>query len=131
MFGIKRLTKNDHSWLESDSTSHQAGVNLPLGQFEDMFPEIVGFEDNPRIAFKIHWHHTSGDLYASTSNEVVWYQSKRELRLLHVGQEAFGPIADTGNLLVIVRNENILEIFVMPAGSEKVLAIMGLEHRIP
>lgn len=131
MFGIKRLTRNDHSWLESGSRSHQSGINLPLGQFERIFPEISGSEGSPRLAFEVHWYRTGGDRFATTSNDVVWYASKRELRLLHVGQDAFAPIADTGNLLVIVRNNDVLEIYVLPAGSEKVLEIMGLGQWLP
>lgn len=96
-----------------------------------MFPEIFGSEGSPRLTFEVHWHRTSGDKFAKTNNEVVWYASKRELRLLQVGQEAFAPIAKTGNLLVIARNNHVLEIYVLPAGSEKVLEIMDLGQWLP
>ena len=43
-YGSKRFTKNDLSWLLPDSKSHQSGINLPLSDFEKLFPEITRME---------------------------------------------------------------------------------------
>jgi hypothetical protein len=131
IFGIKRLTENDVSWLEPGSKSHQAGINLPLRQFKVMFPEIVNCEGSPRLNLQINWHGRKGGLFANTKNDVVWYNSKRELRILHVTKEGFPPLARAGDLLVISRNQKFLEIYILPIGTEKVLKVMGLGELLP
>ena len=129
--GIKRLTKNDLSWLEPGSKSHQSGINLPLRQFEQMFPEISRAEGSPRLTFQVFWNDKSGDRFAVTVNDVVWYSSKNELRLLHVGKVSLSSIASAGDLIAIERTNRSLEVHVLPSGSERVLEIIGYDEALP
>ena len=114
LVGIKRLTKNDLSWLESGSRSHQSGINLPLRRFEQMFPEISRAEGSPRLTFQVYWNDKSGDRFAATVNDVVWYSSKNELRLLHVSGVGLSNVAGIGDLLEINRKKRSLEATVQP-----------------
>ena len=112
MTGTKRLTKNDLSWLESGSKSHQAGINLPLRQFELMFPEICRRHGSPRLKFKISWFDKSGDLFATSENEVVWYSSKNELRLLQLASVGLHGVVSVGDIFEIHRSGRTLRILV-------------------
>ena len=114
LVGTKRLTKNDLSWLEPGSKSHQSGINLPLHQFERMFPEISRREGSPRITFQVSWFDKSGEIFAATENDVVWYSSKNELRLLHVSGVGLSNVAGIGDLLEINREKRSLEATVQP-----------------
>ena len=121
--GIKRLTKNDHSWLKPSSKSHQAGMNLPLGQFSEMFPEIVGAEGSPRVELIVSWYDSEGTRIGVTDNEVVWYNSKRELRLLKIRKETFSELARTGSLIAIHRKNEKLQIRAIPKSLEPILSM--------
>tara|TARA_Y100001970_G_C13809380_1_gene639213 strand:- start:283 stop:690 length:408 start_codon:yes stop_codon:yes gene_type:complete len=126
LVGLKKLTKNDLSWLEPGSKSHQAGINLPLRQFRDLFPGISDREGSPRVGLDVRWHDEDGDVFAYTRNDVVWYSSKRELRLLHVGREGLFHMAEIGDLMVIERVEQRLEVHVLPGKLEGELDIIGI-----
>lgn len=114
LVGIKRLTKNDLSWLETGSRSHQSGINLPLRQFEQMFPEISRAEGSRRLTFQVFWNDKTGERFAATVNDVVWYSSKNELRLLHVAKVGLSNIAGVGDMLEIERKNRSLEATVLP-----------------
>ena len=131
LVGIKRLTKHDLSWLEPGSSSHQSGINLPLRQFEKMFPEISRAEGSPRLTFQVFWNNKSGDRFAATVNDVVWYSSKNELRLLHVGKVSLPGIASAGDLIAIKRMDRSLEVHVLPSGTERILEIIGYGEALP
>tara|TARA_Y100000994_G_C15356452_1_gene302931 strand:- start:64 stop:429 length:366 start_codon:yes stop_codon:yes gene_type:complete len=103
LIGEKILTKNDLSWLSPNSKSHQSGINLPLRQFSDFFPEIFGLEGSPRMSFEIQWTTDDNEVFSYTENDVVWYSSKRELRLLHIGTEGLYHMAKIGDSLMIER----------------------------
>jgi len=124
--GIKRLTRNDYSWLEPGSRSHQAGINLPLKQFADVFPDLVGSTGSPRILFSAKWFSVDGRIISSCSHEVVWYESKRELRLLHLEKDIFRMVAKTGAMLAISRSEYELEIRAVPDSAEPILGLFNL-----
>ena len=108
--GTKRFTKNDLSWLESGSKSHQAGINLPLRQFELMFPEIYRRQGSPRLKLKTSWFDKSGELFATSENEVVWYSSKSELRLLQLANVGLYGVVSVGDILEIDRSGRTLRI---------------------
>ena len=131
LVGIKRLTKNDLSWLESGSRSHQSGINLPLRRFEQMFPEISRAEGSPRLTFQVYWNDKSGDRFAATVNDVVWYSSKNELRLLHVGNVGLSHFADVGDLIAIRRKNRTLEIRLLPSESESIFEFIGYDEALP
>jgi len=124
--GIKRLTRNDYSWLEPGSKSHQAGINLPLKQFADVFPDLVGSTGSPRIFFTAKWFSADGRAISPCNHEVVWYESKRELRLLHLEKDVFGMVARTGAMLAIGRSGNELEIRVVPDSAEPILRLFNV-----
>lgn len=124
--GIKRLTRNDYSWLEPEAKSHQAGINLPLKQFADMFPDLVGSIGSPRIFFTAKWFSADGRAISSCNHEVVWYESKRELRLLHLEKDVFGMVARTGAMLAISRSGRELEVRAVPESAEPILGLFNL-----
>ena len=124
--GIKRLTRNDHAWLEPESKSHQAGINLPLKQFADVFPDLVGSTGSPRIYVSAKWFSADGRAISSCNHEVVWYESKRELRLLHLEKDVFGMVARTGAMLAISRSGSELEVRAVPESAEPILGLFNL-----
>ena len=107
-YGSKRFTKNDLSWLLPDSKSHQSGINLPLSEFEKLFPEITRMEGSPRLAFQVSWFDKVGEEFAKTENDVVWYNSKSELRILQIRSVGLTERADVGDILRIIRNGRFL-----------------------
>jgi hypothetical protein len=124
--GIKKLTQNDHSWLDPKSRSHQSGINLPLKQFSSLFPEIYGAEGSPRVRLYVKWFDITGKLLASTDNEVVWYNTKRELRLLGIDRGVFSKIASTGSLVAIYRRNSKAEIRPVPESMEPILEMFKI-----
>tara|TARA_B100001175_G_C19072384_1_gene431929 strand:- start:114 stop:482 length:369 start_codon:yes stop_codon:yes gene_type:complete len=111
--GSKRFTKNDLSWLLPNSKSHQSGINLPLAEFESLFPEIVRMEGAPRLAFRVSWFDKDGEEFAQTENDVVWYNSKNELRILQIRSVGLTERAGVGDILRISRNGRFLRAWIL------------------
>ena len=117
--GVKTLTKNDVSWLAPSSDSHQDAINLPLKDFDDMFSDVRSDEPH-RFPFEVHWHYFDGSNFAKTSCDVVYYETKNELRIV-INKDsagAYSRLAQEGTILVIKRREYDLEIFAIKPPSD-------------
>lgn len=133
--GLKRLTRNDVSWLESGSKSHQCAINLPHGGFAEMFGDILdAVGDKPRKVFDTHWYRQSGHEIASAECEVAFYRSKSEFRLMHIPRSKTRPVLKEGHLLAIRRSREELHITPLPVNGEHLVRELGrhdLVDRLP
>jgi hypothetical protein len=109
---IKRLTRNDVSWILPQSKSHQAGINLPLRSFKTMFTQLIQNKDEtaPRKTFDIKWFSADGVLLAENKSQVVRYHSKNELRLVNIPKNRLAQYLQEPNYLFLRRDSNILHI---------------------
>lgn len=110
--GVKTLTKNDVSWLAAGSESHQDAINLPVTDFDEMFSDVRS-EEPHRFTFEVHWHYFDGSEIEQTPCDVVWYESKKELRIAikKASADVYSPLAREGTILVIKRRGDKLEIY--------------------
>ena len=133
---LKRLTRNDVSWLEPNARSHQCAINLPIKSFGEMFQDIIRLgEGVHRVAVVAHWYRSDGTkLFHGTSN-VAYYHSKREVRLLEVPREdGLRGVLKEGHLLLFKRQGNSLHITHAPPGNEHLVTQLGrrdLVDRLP
>lgn len=109
---VKRLTRNDVSWIYPQSKSHQAGINLPLGSFKAMFLHLIkDLEANaPRHDFEVKWFTRSGEFLADGASQVVRYHSKNELRLVNIPKSRLAQYLEEGHYLFIRRDSDRLHI---------------------
>ena len=109
---IKRLTRNDVSWISPQSKSHQAGINLPLRSFKTMFTQLIQYQDEtaPRKTFEIKWFTADGIIIADNKSQVVRYHSKNELRLVNIPKNRLAQYLQEGHYLFIRRDSNLLHI---------------------
>ena len=108
---LKRLTRNDVSWLEPMAKSHQCAINLPTKAFTEMFEDVQRQEGNtPRREFMVHWYMSDGTKLTNKGSEVVYYHSKSEFRLLNVPRENVRGVLKVNHLLFFRREGGNLHV---------------------
>ena len=128
---IKRLTKNDVSWIEPNSTSHQSGINLPMKTFSAMFEPFFSFSNYiERFSFNVNWFRMDGSLAHNGPIDVVYYPSKNELRMVKIPVHSVISFLRQNLLLVITRKEVEISITPIPPGGEHLLEQLGLNYLI-
>jgi len=126
VISLKRLTKNDVSWIKPKSSSHQAGINLPKGGFSEMFSDIIAKEEeNPRLSFNTFWYRQCGTLVTEKECEVIWYQKKKEFRLVHIPASKLTGIMKIYHLIIIRREEKQLHITPLSKDGEHLVNELG------
>jgi len=128
---LKRLTRNDVSWIEPRSNSHQSGINLPIKSFAEMFSDVISGKENvPRKKFTSHWYFADGSQANETEIEIAFYKSKSELRILKVPKKNTRNILREKNLLLIRRDEKFLHITHLIPNSEHLIKELGLNYLV-
>lgn len=123
---LKRLTRNDVSWLEPKAKSHQCAINLPTKSFTTMFQDILKQDGNIlREKFMVHWYLTNGTKLIHSEAEIVYYHSKSELRLLNVPRNNIQIILKEHHLLLFRREGRSLHITHLTPNSEHVVSELG------
>ena len=112
---VKKLTRNDVSWMSPNSKSHQAGINLPLKSFRTMFSYLIEDESEnaPREELVTKWFTEEGEIIAEKSCGVVRYHSKNELRLVNIPTRLLAQHLEEGLFLLIRKIESTLHITVL------------------
>ena len=123
---VKRLTRNDVSWLKSGAKSHQCAINLPMKGFRRMFESFIKFGDeiHRRTILSI-WFNQSGIVLSKVECVITYYPSKNEIRLLRVPRNDTGELLKEGNLLVIRKYEGQLRVTLIPEGCEHLINELG------
>ncbi len=125
---LKRLTKNDVSWLTPGSSSHQAGINLPKRAFIDLFEDISQIEENsPSKIFQASWFRQSGEEVWCGEIEIKFYNSKQEFRLINLPRSDNLAHLKVGHLLIFNRKQDAIRITPLSAGGEHLVRELGLK----
>ena len=123
---LKRLTRNDVSWLEPKAKSHQCAINLPTGAFTEMFEDVQRQEGNtPRREFMVHWYMSDGTKLTNKGSEIVYYHSKSEFRLLNVPREKARDIMKENHLLFFRREGGNLHVTHLGPGGTHLVSEFG------
>jgi hypothetical protein len=124
---IKKLTRNDVSWISPGSKSHQAGINLPLRSFRSMFISLIQNEEvnAPRQAFQTVWYTSHGELIVESLCQVVRYHSKNELRLVNIPKNNLAQHLEEEHYLFIRRDMDFLHISVLEFDPSHLMKELG------
>lgn len=123
---IKRLTRNDVSWLQPKAKSHQCAINLPTKSFSEMFKDVISKEGNIlREQYMVHWYQTDGTKIIHSPSEVAYYHSKSELRLLQIPREKMDEILKEKHLLIFRREGRSIHITHLEANCEHLISELG------
>ena len=123
---LKRLTRNDVSWLEPKAKSHQCAIHLPTKAFTEMFEDIQRQGGKvPRRGFMVHWYLSDGTKLTNKGSEIVYYHSKSEFRLLNVPRENVRDILKVNHLLFFRREGGNLHVTHLAPGSTHLVSEFG------
>lgn len=123
---LKRLTRNDVSWLEPNAKSHQCAINLPTKSFTEIFEDVQRQEGNtPRREFMVHWYMSDGTKLTNKASEIVYYHSKSEFRLLNVPRENVRGILKVNHLLFFRREGGNLHVTHLGLGGTHLVSEFG------
>ena len=126
---LKRLTKNDVSWLQPRAKSHQCAINLPRKSFNAMFEDMLEKEGKIlRDKLIVHWYQTDGTKLSFSESEVVYYHSKAEFRLLQIPRNNLEDILIESHLLLFRREGDNLHITHLGPNSEHLINELGLSN---
>ena len=128
---LKRLTKNDVSWLQPKAKSHQCAINLPRKSFNSMFQDLLEKEGEIlRDKFIIHWYQTDGRKLSHSESEVVYYHSKAEFRLLQVPRINLEKTLIQSHILLFRREGKNLHITHLGPNSEHLISELGFNNLV-
>lgn len=123
---LKRLTRNDVSWLQPKAKSHQCAINLPTKSFNPMFQDLLNQEGNVlRDKFMVHWYQTDGTKLTHSESEIAYYHSKAELRLLQVPRTNMEDVLKELHLLLFRREGRSLHITHLEPNCEHLVSELG------
>ena len=123
---LKRLTRNDISWLEPGAKSHQCAINLPTKSFTMMFQDLLKQEGTVlRREFMVHWYRCDGTKLLNRGSEVAYYHSKSELRLLNVPRDEVPSILKLNHILLFRREGGNLHVTNLGIGGSHLAGEFG------
>jgi len=127
VLSIKKLTKNDCSFKDPTSRSHQMGINLPIKSFKPMFVNlIIDFSEKViNRNYSIKWYDYTGGVIQESIHCIKYYHSKNELRLVDMSHPEIKERFEINSLLIFQKRESNIEVTILPPDSEHLVSLFG------